>query len=128
MDLQTCLKNDTSEGHATRKQEVGRRLALAARVAAYGEPPTDLSFGPLIVGVSVETIKAALETENASLLNVTIALNYSHGLHHADVPECAGCCKGATGPLIQVCMCLPSAPPCVRVTPMPEPSSKALFR
>ena len=59
----------------------------------------DISFGPLIVAVATEAVKTL---DNASLLNVTIALNYSRGLHHADVPECAGCCRGATGPLIQV--------------------------
>jgi len=33
-DLQTCLAEHTSQGHATRKLEVGRRLALSTLVAA----------------------------------------------------------------------------------------------
>jgi hypothetical protein len=46
LDLQTCLPNATSAGHAVRKLEVGRRLALALRVALLRETPIALSFGP----------------------------------------------------------------------------------
>ena len=93
VDLQTCLYNDTSEGHAIRKLEVGRRLALAARVLEYNETPTSLSFGPSIQAVAAEPV--------GKLLNVSVRLANSYGLHFADAPECAGCCNGRTGQLIQ---------------------------
>ena len=95
VDLQTCLYNATSEGHAVRKLEVGRRLALAARVVEYAEQPTPLSFGPEIESVSASAVAGK------RLLNVSIKLKYSTGLHHADAPECGGCCTGRTGALIQ---------------------------
>ena len=104
VDLQTCLANDTSEGHATRKVEVGRRLSLAAMVRAYAQPPTNLSYGPTIAGASVALLpgRAARPGRRvASLLNVSIRLAFASGLHHYDAPECAGCCRGATGPLIR---------------------------
>lgn len=88
VDLQTCLPSDTSQGHAIRKLEVGRRLALAALVKEYGQKPTPLSFGPVITKVN------AAPSKTAGVSTVTIALNYSQGLHHADVPDCPGCCKG----------------------------------
>jgi len=96
VDLQTCLANDTSEGHAVRKLEVGRRLALALRVSLYGEAPTPTSFGPTIVDAD-----AAVRAGSQGVLNVTVRLQYAEGLHHADAPECDGCCAGRTGALIQ---------------------------
>lgn len=35
------------------------------------------------------------------LLNVSVHLKHAQGLHHVDAPECAGCCHGRTGTLIQ---------------------------
>ena len=111
VDLQTCLPSDTSEGHAVRKLEVGRRLALAARVVAYGEEPTPTSFGPTIAAVSVgvaalaqggaaAVAAAAAAAAAPLLLNVTVSLVNADGLHHSDAPDCAGCCAGKGGPLI----------------------------
>ena len=93
VDLQTCLANGTSAGHAIRKLEVGRRLALTLRVAAYGETPTALSYGPIIKGLTSRAM--------GKLLNVSITFNNAEGIHHVDAPECAGCCNGRTGTLIQ---------------------------
>lgn len=102
VDLQTCLANDTSEGHSTRKVEVGRRLSLAALVRAYGRPPSSLTSGPIIIGWNNQSIsQGASQSAAGSLINISIKLNFSHQLHHWDAPECAGCCRGATGPLIQ---------------------------
>lgn len=95
LDLQTCLRNATSAGHAVRKLEVGRRLALALRVALYKEPPTPLSFGPSISAVAVKA------TAVSRLFNVSVSFKNGQGLHHVDAPECAGCCHGRTGTLIQ---------------------------
>jgi len=95
LDLQTCLANGTSAGHAVRKLEVGRRLALALRVALLKEAPTPLSFGPAISGAT------AVALPGGKLLNVSVSLKNAQGLHHVDAPECAGCCHGQTGTLIQ---------------------------
>jgi sialate O-acetylesterase len=102
VDLQTCEAAHTSEGHAVRKLEVGRRLAMAARVAEYAETATPLSFGPTIVGVKVTS--ASTQSASAAaplLLHVSITLDNAMGLHFSDAPECPGCCAGKAGPLIQ---------------------------
>jgi hypothetical protein len=114
VDLQTCYPDHTSEGHAVRKLEVGRRLAMAARVAEYAETATPLSFGPSIVGVGVEVYSATASAAAAAggaaaaavaaapqLLNVSIMVEHAMGLHFSDAPECPGCCDGKAGPLIQ---------------------------
>ena len=95
LDLQTCLANGTSAGHAVRKLEVGRRLALALRVALLKEAPTPTSFGPSIAGAT------ATPLPGGKLLNVSVSLKNAEGLHHVDAPECDGCCHGRTGTLIQ---------------------------
>ena len=95
LDLQTCLPNGTSAGHAVRKLEVGRRLALALRVVMLKEPPTPLSFGPAIIGATATALNGG------KLLNVSVSLKNAQGLHHVDAPECDGCCHGRTGTLIQ---------------------------
>ena len=95
LDLQTCLANATSAGHAVRKLEVGRRLALALRVALLKEGPTPTSFGPSITGAT------ATPLPGGKLLNVSVSLKNAEGLHHVDAPECDGCCHGRTGALIQ---------------------------
>ncbi len=100
VDLQTCLPSNTSEGHAIRKLEVGRRLALALRVVLYNEAPTTLSFGPSIVGASAQPALARGGGTATGLLNITVHLAHAEGLHHADAPECEGCCKGHGGELI----------------------------
>jgi hypothetical protein len=102
VDQQTCEAAHTSEGHAVRKLEVGRRLAMAARVAEYAETATPLSFGPTIVGVKVTRASAQSASAAAPLLlHVGIALDNALGLHFSDAPECPGCCAGKAGPLIQ---------------------------
>lgn len=106
VDLQTCLASDTSEGHAIRKLEVGRRLGMAARVSGYGEAPVVGSYGPMITAVSAAPAAAAAATAasavgDGSLVEVTVTLANAGGLHHADLPDCDGCCAGAGGPLIQ---------------------------
>ncbi len=95
LDLQTCLPNGTSAGHAVRKLEVGRRLALALRVALLKEKSTPLSFGPTITGATVTALPGG------KLLNISVSLKNAEGLHHVDAPECDGCCHGRTGTLIQ---------------------------
>lgn len=105
VDLQTCLPSNTSEGHAVRKLEVGRRLALALRVALYGEPPAPLSFGPRIHAADAQPTAVRTPTGKSKvhgrLLNVTVRLEHAAGLHHADAPECAGCCHGRGGALVR---------------------------
>lgn len=95
LDLQTCLPNGTSAGHAVRKLEVGRRIALALWVALLKEKPTPLSFGPAITGATVTALPGG------KLLNISVSLKNAEGLHHVDAPECDGCCHGRTGTLIQ---------------------------
>ena len=119
VDLQTCLPENTSAGHAVRKREVGRRLALVARVVGYAEPPNTrrppLSFGPTIESASVASVVSSSAAASASvggvgtapgvaapLLNVTVTLSNALSLHFSDAPECVGCCAGHSGgsPLI----------------------------
>ena len=93
VDLQTCLPENTSAGHAVRKREVGRRLALAARVVGYAEPPNTrqqpLSFGPTIESASVAASAPVGGRGTAPgvappLLNVTIQLSNALSLHFSD--------------------------------------------
>lgn len=91
VDLSTCMPNSTFDGHARRKAEVGRRLALAAMVVELGQAPTPWSFGPSIDSV------AAVASSDGRLLNISVQLNHATTLHFSDAPECDGCCNGRTG-------------------------------
>lgn len=79
-------------GHPIRKQEVGRRLALAARALIYGEE------GVVPAGPAVRSYTLGRAADGAGL-SVTLSFDASTavGLHAAGTAVCTTCCNKTDG-------------------------------
>ena len=75
--------------HPRRKQEVGRRLALAAQAVQYGMPV--VSTGPVFAKAAVTaaaTAAAAAAAATTTTLTVSFAQGTAAGLHQAPTADC----------------------------------------
>lgn len=92
-------------GHPRRKQEVGRRLSLAALNLSYGEA---VSWqGPTIASATARRISrthgslAEKDVGEAVEVEVTLLMNDAAGLHMHGTADCVACCTGlATSPIM----------------------------
>lgn len=69
--------------HPRKKQEVGRRLALAVQRLHYG-------FGVVATGPVVQGFQHDSQSGNIS---ITFDPDTAAGLHFADIPDCKRCCE-----------------------------------
>jgi len=78
--------------HPRRKQEVGRRLALQARIIQYNERDGLVASGPQLSGVQIlDTTNENAPTTNSIVLSFVEGT--ADGLHANPTPECASCCS-----------------------------------
>ena len=71
--------------HPRRKQEVGRRLALAARGALYFDPSVAAYEGPALEGVQLSPLRTTAR--------LTFVASTARGLHLTGTGGCSDCCK-----------------------------------